>query len=254
MVMLKKRENFELNECGFHYEHTLDEDAKTYLKYLVTIALRDMNKKGFQLFPVDMDRVSIRKGSNDGFLDYKIYYFVNGWTKFANSNRKLLFDLSVHETNGILIINNIVDGESLHPVLPRQRESERGSTLYKPKQTYIPQPGSETSSISFSDSNIKETKPLPVLMRNVDTQPLGSLEVPEQFPVRKIISRWDSYGISEVDNKNVKTSDGIYRGVRQEDKKISGVNNPTLFYRKDENLNWLFSLTEDAVSRPIGVG
>ena len=251
VVLLKKREHFDLDVCGFHYEHTLDETAKDYAKYLVTVALKDMNKKGFQFFPVNMDRISIRQSENEGFIDYKIYYFVNSWTHF--SNRKLLFDLSVNEIDGVLIINRIVDGESLSPVLPRQRESERGSILFKPKETRVPVNGAESTSLSFDASNIKETEPLPVLMRNKDMPVPGSENVPEQFPVRKIISKWDSYGISQVDNKKETCAGGIYRGVRQEDKKITGFSNPTLFYRKDQTFDWLFSLTEDAASRPIGV-
>mgnify|MGYP004134101073 FL=1 len=250
IVLLKQKEHFIENECGFFYEHTLDEDAKTYVKYLVTVALKDINKKGHELYPLNLERMTIRESKNKGFLDYKIYYFVNSWTHF--SNRKLLFDLSVHEDDGILIINRIMDGESLKPVLPRQKDNERGSELYKPKQTFLPKASNNSSVLEFNLT--KDTGLRVPLGKRLLTLPVpGEEKACEPFPVRQIVPVWDSYGISDVKNKGQICNGGIFRGAREEDKKVVGTNNPTLFFRKDETYDKLFSLTEDAASRPIGI-
>lgn len=250
LFLLKKKEHFIENECGFFYEHTLDEDTKTYVKYLVTVALKDVNKKGHEIIPLNLEKMTVRESSNKGFLDYKIYYFVNSWTHF--SNRKLLFDLSVHEDDGILIINKIMDGESLKPILPRQRESERGSTLYKPKQTFIPSASSTSSTLEFNatkDTGIR----VPIGKRQLTLPVPGEENVCEPFPIRQIVPVWDTYGISDTKNKGQICNGGIFRGAREEDKKIVGSNNPTLFFRKDQTYSKLFSLTEGVASKPIGV-
>lgn len=250
IVLLKQKEHFIENECGFFYEHTLDEDAKTYVKYLVTVALKDINKKGHDLYPLNLEKMTIRESKNKGFLDYKIYYFVNSWTQF--SNRKLLFDLSVHEDDGILIINKIMNGESLKPVLPRQKDNERGSELFKPKQTFLPKASDNTSTLKFNFT--KDTGLRVPLGKRLLTLPVpGEENACEPFPVRKIIPIWDSYGISDVMNKGQSSNGGIFRGVREEDKKVVGSNNPTLFFGKDETHSNLFSLSEGVASKPIGV-
>ena len=250
IVLLKQKEHFIENECGFFYQHTLDEDALAYVKYLVSVAIKDMNKKGFDLEPINLEKMTVRKSENEGFIDYKIYYFMNSWNKF--SHQKLLFDLSVHENNGILIINKIMDGESLKPVLPRQRESERGSILYKTKETYIPDAGYDSSSLEFHktvDSGVR----VPIGKRKLTLPVPGEDSAREPYPIRQIIPKWDSYGISDIKNKGLPRNGGIFRGVREEDKKVVGTNNPTLFFRKDKTYKDLFSLTEGVVSRPIGI-
>ena len=250
IFLLKKKEHFIENECWFFYQHTLDEDTLTYIKYLVTVALKDINKTGHTLEPLNLEKMTVRKSTNEGFLDYKIYYFVNSWAHF--SNRKLLFDLSVHEDNGILIINKILEGESLKPVLPRYRESERGSTLYKPKETSVPKDGYDSSTLEYTstyDSGIR----VPIGNRQLTLPVVGEETSPEPYPIRHNIPKWDSYGISEVDNKGQEENGGIFYGVREEDKKVVGTNNPTLFYRTDKTYANLFSLTEDVASIPIGV-
>lgn len=250
IVLLKQKEHFIENECGFFYQHTLDEDALAYVKYLVSVSLKDMNKKGYELEPLNLEKMTIRKSDNEGFVDYKIYYFINNWKQF--SNRKLLFDLSVNEDNGILIINKIMDGESLKPVLPRQRENERGSTLYKPKETYIPDAGFESSSLEYHKS-IDEGVRVPLGKRILTLPVPGEDSACEPYPIRQIIPKWDSYGISDVNNKGQICNGGIFRGAREEDKKVVGSNNPTLFYRKDKTFEKLFSLTEGVASKPIGI-
>lgn len=250
IVLLKQKEHFIENECGFFYQHTLDEDVLAYVKYLVSVSLKDMNKKGYDLEPLNLEKMTIRKSENEGFIDYKIYYFINNWKHF--SNRKFLFDLSVHEDNGILIINKIMDGESLKPVLPRQRESERGSTLYKPKETYIPDAGYDSSSLEYHKT-IDEGIRAPLGKRVLTLPVPGEDSAREPYPIRHIIPKWDSYGISDVNNKGQQLNGGIFRGVREEDKKVVGSNNPTLFFRKDETYTNLFSLTEGVASRPIGI-
>ena len=195
--------------------------------------------------------MTVRKSKNDGFLDYKIYYFVNSWTHFVN--RKLMFDLSVHEESGVLIINQILDGESLKPVLPRQRTSERGSILFKPKQTYDPKPGHNTSTLEFNEFSVKESQEVPIGKRKLTLPVVGDDTACEPFPVRQIIPKWDSYGISEVKNKGKECNGGIFRGAREEDKKVVGNNNPTLFFKTDKTYNKMFSLSEGVASKPIGV-
>ena len=250
VFLLKKKEHFIENECGFFYQHTVDEDTKIYVKYLVTVALKNVNKQGHNLEPVNLEKMTVRKSKNDGFLDYKIYYFVSSWKHHAN--RKLLLDLSVHEDDGILIINKIMDGESLKPVLPRQRDNERESTLYKPKETSLPKAGFKSSSLEFTKTNDTGLRVAPG-KRQLTLPVVGEDTAPEPFPIRQIIPKWDSYGISEVDNKGEECNGGIFRGARNEDKKVVGTNNPTLFYRKDETYPGLFSLSEGVASRPIGV-
>jgi hypothetical protein len=252
IVMLIKKEKFKATTCGFYYKHTLDEDSRIYIKYLVSLALKDMNTKGFQYVPHELEKVIIRNSENNGFIDYKIYYFVNSLTHY--SNRKLLFNLSVHEQNSILIINSITDGESLYPILPRHKHSERGSLLYKPKETYVPASKESETELDFDKSNVKETDPVSLFDRHKGLELDESLLIGNQFPIRKIIPKWDTYGISIVDNRKEQCNGGISRVVRDEDMKPITSNNPTLFYRKDDTFNKLFSLTEDAASRPIGVG
>lgn len=261
VLLHKKRETFlhEADECGFFYEHTLSTDANIYLKFLVTKVLEKLNKEQDKCFEaVNLDRVAIRKDkSNPNKLHYKIHYFISEWN--GNANRKLVFTLAVDEVKGSLDVFSVKDGASLDPVLPRQKEPERQSILYKPKST-IPVVGNtdetqlENSRIYFEEQCKEE-----MIKRN------KALDVPERdfvnedqyYPMRMKLPKWNTLGLHSIDEGITKETScmksGIFHGVKKEDKHVYPTYNPTLFFGNNENFDWLFSLTEDAASRPVGI-
>ena len=122
--------------------------------------------------------------------------------------------------------------ESLKPVLPRHKESERGSTLYKPKQTFEPQSRFESSNLGYNKTRDEGVR-VPIGKRQLTLPVPGEEKACEPFPIRQIIPVWDSYGVSDVKNKGQECNGGIFHGAREEDKKVVGSNNPTLFFGKE---------------------
>ena len=259
-VLSKKEEKFDIErDCGLFYEHTLPTDAKTYLKFIVTKALEGLNKNQEKCFSAtNLDRVAMKQ-EEDGTMHYNIHYFVSEWD--GNVNRKLIFDIVVDEVTGIMTVNDINDGASLDPLLPRQKEPERQSILFKPESKIIVKGAVSDSNLEHSDFpeeyNSGEKKDLLERNKTLPTPDRKDVNEDSIYPMRMKLPKWDTVGIPETDEGSTLPSKcmkgGIFHGVNKKDKIIAPTYNPTLFFGHDTNHDWLFSLSEDAASRPVGI-
>ena len=92
-----------------------------------------------------------------------------------------------------------------------------------------------------------------------------ALDVPERdfvnedqyYPMRMKLPKWNTLGLHSIDEGITKETScmksGIFHGVKKKDKHVYPTFNPTLFFGNNETFDWLFSLTEDVASRPVGI-
>ena len=260
ILMRKPLENFSHHgdECGFFYEHTLSNDANIYLKYLVTKILERVNKEHGTCFQATrMDRVAIRANkTNKNELHYKLHYFVSEWE--GTTNRKLIFELVVNEKENTLVVVSINNGASLDPLLPRQKEPERQSILYKPPST-LEVTGVKETSLEHASYKNKTNEKEELLNRNrfIDIPSKKDIDPSTIYPMRMKLPSWNLMSIHAIDEGNVPDTkcmkSGIFHGVKKDAKPVFPTLNPTLFGGNNATFDWLFSLTEDSASRPIGI-
>ena len=71
-------------------------------------------------------------------------------------------------------------------------------------------------------------------------------------PKSNIFSKDSGYQAPDLDReKDIESEETT--NVSEEDKKVVGNNNPTLFFKTDKTYNKMFSLSEGVASKPIGV-
>ena len=139
--------------------------------------------------------------------------------------------------------------------MDRSPISGRRSTLYKPKEQETPNYHSQGTSLDSSEIKLPTLKTPKLKDRNKNLVPKEATHLENinyrPFPARKVDFKWDRKSVSKLGKKE-KNIMGAYHGRVKP--KIFPNYNPTLFTGTDENNKWLFDLSQDSSSRPIGIG
>jgi hypothetical protein len=239
-------------EFEIYTTDTINEHDLSYTRYILTMILESVNLKyskdlklgGFER----MEKTFLKDA-----VQYKIINFVVNKKNYTN--QKYDFHFTVNPKTEVITIHKIVAGKSLNYVLDRSPISGRRSTLYKPKEKEVPKDHIQKSSLESSEVNLPTLKTPKPKDRNKTIVPKEAEHLKtinyRPFPARKVDFKWNTKSISKL-CKNEKNIMGNYHG--RVTPKIFPNYNPTLFTGTDENNKWLFDLSQDSSSRPIGIG
>jgi hypothetical protein len=196
----------------------------------------------------NIDRVE--KTINDDRINYIINVFIYSKRNFTNTNRKVTFDIDV--TDNEIVVNSITKAFSRDVInFQRGGESARGATLYKPTIDLNKIKGNDNPPLEYTKVNYGET-PNKIVDRNSWILPLDIPDNKLTIPSRKIIHVWDCSGI-EVTSDTIEKVPILNHGM----KPLTNI--PDFikynFETKEETSqnSWLFDLSSDSASRPIGV-
>ena len=222
---------------------------KIEVETLLNSIIDDINKNhNKNLLLGNIDRVE--KTNSDHKINYQVNAFIYNKKNFTSINRKLLFNFDV--TDNEIIVNSISKGFSRN-IFKFQRGgvSTRGSTLYKPEFDVLNIIANDNPPLEYSKVNFSET-PIKMVNRNETILPIDIPENRFSIPSRKIIHVWDCSGV-EVTSDTIKKIPILNHGMKP-------INNLPDFIKynfenKNETSNnsWLFDLTSDSSSRPIGI-
>ena len=262
VVILKPLERFNNVNNKVREEGTVvNSDAlpgaeRDFAKYLVDIVLENVNKNYNRHFVLGnlegIEKMPLKDGNGSRYLIKCFIYTTNDYT-----NRKFVFDLNVNKADGVINVNRVYFGDSQNPVIERVPVSERGSVLFKPNSNLNNVEANDNSSSLDSGTFIENSE-----VKNYATNPIervSDLRHPEVdlignvFPCRIVHHEWDTASLMKVDcpdeRKNCK---GPYSGTRPPMKVPQF--NPTIFEGNSSIYHDLFDLSQDAASRPVGIG
>ena len=235
--------------------HSITKDEKEYVKFLIQNIIENINQK----YSKDLSLGSIEtveKSKVKSGTKYNVIIFINNDKRF--NTRKYIFDFILTD-KAVIVVRDIKLGDSVNYVLERSPYSERGSTLYKPKESKAPELDVSKTDLEYSNVSKKlslesREKAISPSLRSKTILPteaeyLNSINY-RPFPCRKIDVVWDKQACSPIECGNRDTS-GEYHGRVQG--KVFPNFNPTLFNGDSEKNHWLFDLGADSSSRPIGV-
>ena len=250
----------DIEDGVIYYDHTIEPEEKDLVKYLVTLIVEDINNKnksGKKLEVGKLERL-IKKKISDNETEYSVRYFI--YNDKDSTNKKYLFDITLNTDTNELKVNAIKGGPSAHPVIERQNLSERGATLFKPKEQIEPNPNDNTNidlgfNILSKEEQSTDTHYVDNpkdMNKNINLDKANEIQNSghRQFPSRQAYFEWDTFGISTVEPPKT-CMDGILHGNCQLN--IVASYNPTLFTGTDEEYEWLFDLASDSASRPVGI-
>ena len=241
IVLMKFKDHFHN-----YTKDTLPHDS--YMNHVIDAILFDLNGR----YNTNFGFSSIE---NIHFLDDRYIVVVFLHELDYDISLKVEFDLNI-DKSGNIVINKI---KKLDANLPMNRslDNGRGSLVYKTNLgKYL---GHNDTNLEYDVFPLEETKNK---MKN-RTQWLFDDKTKEiiknkskQFPCKISKSRWDQDGIDEVEivdnNLGENENDiGVYYGTSQPN--IVPTFNPTIFVRNEDQYQWLFDVTSDAASRPIGI-
>lgn len=239
IITKKKKEKF--NPIR---EVLVNENEKTLINYIVDTILEDLNKNYNKKY-VRGNLESAERKVNENSVDYIVKIFLYNTSDYTN--QKYVFDFVLANDN-VIKINNIREGDSQNPIFIYNSASGRESQVYKTDQKdFIP---SKTDTDHFSkvtSTNIK----VPILERNKTILPSDELENKKNtFPCRIVHFEWNRDSLLKQNCEKTKCF-GNYNGASKP--WIIPTYNPTLFNDETEESHWLFDLSSDSASRPIGV-
>ena len=259
LVLKEKFENIKIEDGVITYDHTIEAEERDLVKYLVSLIIENINKQRKPTGKLEignLDRL-IKTKISENETNYSVRYFI--YNKNNYTNRKYLFDLTLNTETNALKVNAIKGGSSLKPVIERHHLSERGATLFKPKEEIPPNATHPKINLEFinllkeersTDNNYVDNPE--DMNKNIELDKAIEIENTgyEPFPSRQVTFEWDTFGISHIEPPKT-CIDGIFHGNNPP--KIVASYNPTLFTGNDEEYEWLFDLTSDSASRPVGI-
>lgn len=235
--------------------HTITKDETEYVKFLIQNIIENINQKYSKKLTLG-DVEKVEKSKVKSGTRYNVVIFINNDKRF--NTRKYVFDFILTD-KAVIVVRDITMGDSVNFVLERTPYSERGSTLYKPKEKKAPKLDISKTDLEYSKVNKKISvdsgkKAISPSLRSKTILPteaeyLTSINY-RPFPCRKIDVVWDKQACSPIECGNKDTC-GEYHGRVQG--KVFPNFNPTLFNGDSKNNHWLFDLGADSASRPIGV-
>jgi hypothetical protein len=243
-IINKKTENFTSYSID-----AMDQNLKYEVEDLLNKVIEDINKNhNKELLVGNIDRVE--KTNHDDKINYVINAFIYNKKNFTNTNRKVSFDIDI--TDKEIIVNSISKGFSRDIVkFQRGGVSTRGSTLFKPNYDILKVRSNETPILDYSKINYNET-PNKMVDRNSWILPNDIPENKLLIPSRKIIHVWDCNGV-EITSDTIKNIPILNHGMKP-------MNNIPDFIKynfenksESSNNSWLFDLSSDSASRPIGI-
>jgi len=233
---------------------TIDSSKLDFIKYLVNQIIESLNNRYSKSLELGVFERMETDQLENGDTHYNVKYYINNRNTY--SNRKYTFDFVFNEKNGTIVVNSIKGGYSVNNLLERSPISERGSTLYKPKELVSPKANPNTTELehnSFQPLSENETK-VPLLEKAKALVYKEEAELSERnytpFPSRKVSVIWNCYGISNSENAD-SGREGLYHG--RVTPKIYPTFHPSQFVKHDDEYDWLFDLKSDSSSRPVGV-
>jgi len=194
---------------------------------------------------------SVEKEKIDNILNYKIIMFIYDTKKYTN--KKLLLNITLDENNNI-IINNINIGNSRN-ILIEERDAISGRNS-KMASTTIDFNNLEgyTKYNNVSPSNIIES-PNKMQNRTKTILPKEAENLIEQnvkaFPNKIVFSSWDTKGVQNIKEESGRCGSN-YANRKHNVVPDFFIHNYDSKLNKDE-YNWIFDLTQDSASRPIGI-
>ena len=199
---------------------------------------------------------SVEKEKIGNKLHYKIVMFIYDTTKYTN--KKLLFNITLDENNNIKI-NNINIGNS-RGILSEERDgiSGRNSKIARTDINFNNLEG-YTKYNNVAPSNIIEStnkmqnRTQTILPKEAEKIIKNKVKA---FPNKIVFSSWDTDGVQNVKKEPNRC------GLNHANRKHNVV--PDFFIHNydsklnlnicsDDGYNWLFDLTQDSASRPIGI-
>lgn len=233
---------------------TIDSVTKEECILLVTKILYYLNKKHNKKLTIgNIDRVE--KSYKNNMINYKINIFIYNIDKYTT--KKIQFDITLN--NNRIIINSIEKGNSRKIFEGKPGFASRGSTLLEipnnSKNSIIPFNYTQLSN-NVKIKNIKETNKEETIdsIKDRHSWILDKDAVKHKnesnFPHNHTTWNWDSDGIQYV----YKTSD--IKGMNHSYQKIDRTPNffVSNFVLNDTKYEWMFDVSQDSASRPIGIG
>jgi hypothetical protein len=249
ILFLRSRSN---EDFEIYTADTINEHDLSYTRYILTKILDTVNSK----YSKELKLGGFERMEKT-FINDSVHYNLSNFVidRYNYTNKKYDFDFTVNPKTEVITVHKIVSGKSLNYVMDRSPISGRRSTLYKPKEKEVPKDHIQESSLESSEVNLPTLKTPKPKDRNKTIFPKEAEHLKNinyrPFPARKVDFKWDTKSISKLCKKE-KNIMGNYHG--RVTPKIFPNYNPTLFTGTDENNKWLFDLSQDTSSRPIGIG
>ena len=237
------------NEKYTSYYHNIDSKMNTEITLIIETILQNLKQKlGLNLIMGDIVRVE--KTMEEKGINYDINVFIYNTTK--NITKKLNFDVTIN--NKTIYLNNIKNGES-RDILIEERGgvSSRGSTVYKPSVDM--KLVKNNDNITFDYSNVYyPSKDRIKIDRNKTILPETYINNNSLiYPLKNINKFWDKFGVNlkSESESDMKLKNSYNYGFRKRNIVPNFfINN---FSEKSGDYHYLFDLTQDSASRPIGI-